>query len=67
MHDANYFFERLAANVLRIARRPGFAAKQQAVELCLEDIDELRLAGRITAEQAGVLRETLLGSLGMAA
>ena len=66
MHDATYF-ERLTANVLRIALHPGFAAKEQAVELCLEDIDELTLAGRITAEQAGVLRETLLGSLGRAA
>ena len=49
MDDATYF-ERLAANVIRIARHSGFAAKQQAVDLCLEDIDDLRLAGRITAE-----------------
>ena len=61
MDDATYF-ERLAANVIRIARHSGFAAKRQAVDLCLEDIDDLRLAGRITAEQAGVLRATLLGS-----
>ena len=61
MDDATYF-ERLTANVIRIARHSSFAAMQQAVDLCLEDIDDLRLAGRITAEQAGVLRATLLGS-----
>ena len=66
MNDATYF-DRLAANVIRIARHPHFAAKQQAVESCLEDIDDLSLAGRITAEQAGVLRRTLLGSHGRAA
>jgi hypothetical protein len=66
MNDTTYF-ERLAANVTRLAHHPGFAAKQQAVDLALEDIDDLRLAGRITAEQAGVLRQTLLRSLGRAA
>lgn len=66
MDDATYF-ERLAANVSRLARHPSFPAKQQAVELCLEDIDDLSLAGRITDEQAGALRATLLGSLYRAA
>ena len=59
MDDATYF-ERLAANVSRLARHPTFPAKQQAVDLCLEDIDDLSLAGRITAEQADALRATLL-------
>jgi hypothetical protein len=66
MDDATYF-ERLAANVSRLARHPAFPAKQQAVELCLEDIEDLSLAGRITPEQAGALRRTLLGSLCRAA
>jgi hypothetical protein len=66
MDDATYF-DRLAANVTRLARHPGFAGKQEAVALYLEDIDDLRLAGRITAEQAVLLRETLLGSLDRAA
>jgi hypothetical protein len=61
MDDATYF-ERLAANVARVARHPHFPAKQHAVDLCLEEIDDLRLAGRITPEQAGALRTTLLGS-----
>ena len=66
MNDATYF-ERLATNVTRIARHAYFPAKQQAVDLCLEDIDDLWIAGRITAEQAGVLRQTLRDSLGQAA
>ena len=61
MDDATYF-ERLAANVSRLARHPHFPAKPHAVELCLQDIDDLSLAGRITAEEAGVLRATLLDS-----
>ena len=61
MDDATYF-ERLAANVARLAHHPHFPAKTHALELCLQDIDDLSLAGRITAEQAGVLRGTLLGS-----
>jgi hypothetical protein len=52
MDDATYF-ERLAATVARIAHHPHFSAKPHAVELCLQDIGDLSLAGRITAEQAG--------------
>ena len=61
MDDATYF-ERLAANVTRIARHPHFPAKPHAVDLCLQDIDDLALAGTITAEQARALRVILLGS-----
>jgi hypothetical protein len=61
MDNATYF-ERLAASVSRIARHPHFPAKQRAVNLCLQDLDELSLSGRITAEQAGTLRATLLDS-----
>ena len=61
MVDATYF-ERLAASVARVANHHHFPAKPHALELCLQDIDDLSLAGRITAEQAGVLRATLLGS-----
>jgi hypothetical protein len=65
--DNGTYFERLAASVTRIARHAGFATRQQAVCLCLKDIDDLRVAGRITAEQARALREMLLGTLGRAA
>jgi hypothetical protein len=60
--DHATYFERLAANVSRLVRHPHFPAKQHAVDLCLQDIDDLSLAGRITAEQAGTLRATLLDS-----
>jgi hypothetical protein len=60
MDDATYF-ERLAANVARIARHPHFPAKLQAVDLCLQDIDDLSDTGRITDEHAGALRASLLG------
>lgn len=66
MENATYF-ERLTANVERIARYPSFPASRQAVELCLEDIEDLSLDGRITAEQACALRKTLLGSASRAA
>jgi hypothetical protein len=61
MDNATYF-ERLAATVSRLARHPHFPAKQHAVDLYLRDIDDLSLSGRITAEQAGALRATLLDS-----
>lgn len=66
MNDTTYL-ERLSANVMRLVRHPGFADKRQAIELCLEDIDDLRLAGRITDEQARVLCRALRDSLGQAA
>jgi hypothetical protein len=59
MDDATYF-ERLVAAMERVARHADFPGKRQAVDLCLGDIDDLSVAGRITAEQAGVLREVLL-------
>jgi hypothetical protein len=65
MSDATYF-ERLVATVERIARHTFFPGKDEAVGLCLEDIDELSLEGRITPEQAGVLRGVLLGSPSLA-
>jgi predicted DNA-binding protein len=61
------YFERLVASAERIARHADYPGKEQAMELCLEDIEDLTLAGRITAEQRIVLREVLLGALSHAA
>ena len=61
------YYERLAAIVERVAHHPDYPGKQQAVELCLEDIEGLSLGGLITAEQQGVLREVLLGTTSHAA
>jgi hypothetical protein len=66
MNDTPYF-ERLVASVQRIARHAEYPGKDQAVGYCLEDIDDLALAGRITAEQRETLRALLLGALSHAA
>jgi hypothetical protein len=55
-------FERLVAVVERVARHPDLPGKREAVDLCLEDIRDFSVAGRITDEQANVLRELLLGT-----
>ena len=60
-------FERLLAVVERVAYHPYFPGKQQTVELCLEDIEDLSLDGLITAEQRRMLSEVLLGSFSHAA
>jgi hypothetical protein len=55
-------FERLLAVVERVTRHADLPGKQEAVDLCLEDIDDLAVEGRITDGQAEVLREALLGA-----
>ena len=61
------YFERLVASVERIAHHAYYPGKHDAVGLCMEDIDDLRLAGQISDEQAGLLREILLASFSHAA
>jgi hypothetical protein len=56
------YFERLVASVEQIARHAYFPGKGEAVDQCLDDLEDLVLAGRITAEQRGVLHEALLSS-----
>lgn len=48
----------------RHAWQPG---KEQAVDLCLEDFDDIMLGSRITDVQRGRLREIILGALSHAA
>ncbi len=55
------YFERLVASVERIARHTYYPGIDQAIEHCLEDLDELAQAGRITAEEHDALRIVLLG------
>jgi hypothetical protein len=66
MNGASYF-ERLVASVERIARHANYPGKDQAVGQCIDDIDDLVLAERITAEQRETLRAVLLGALSHAA
>jgi len=60
MISSNYF-ERLVTSVERIARHTYYPGIDEAIEQCLEDIDELMHAGRITAEEREALRIVLLG------
>ena len=55
------YFERLVTSVERIARHAYYPGIDEAIEQCLEDIDELMHAGRITAEERDALRMVLLG------
>ena len=55
------YFERLVVCVQRVARHAYYPGIDQAVDQCLEDIDELMHSGRITAEQRKALRFLLLG------
>jgi hypothetical protein len=55
------YFERLVASVERIARHSYYPGIDQAINQCLEDIDELLHEDRITLEQREALRFVLLG------
>ena len=55
------YFERLVTSVERIARHAYYPGIDEAIEQCLEDLDELMHAGRITAEEREALRIVLLG------
>jgi hypothetical protein len=55
------YFERLVTSVERIARHTYYPGIDEAIEQCLEDIDELMHEGRITAEEREALRIVLLG------
>jgi len=55
------YFERLIESVTLIARHPEYPRKSEAVEHCRQDVEDLRVAGRIDDEQAERLRQ-ILGS-----
>lgn len=55
------YFDRLVASVERISRHAYYPGIHQTVDQCLEDLDELMRAGRISAEQREALRFVLLG------
>ncbi len=55
------YFERLVTSVERIARHAYYPGIDEAIDQCLEDIDELLHEGRITSEEREALRIVLLG------
>jgi hypothetical protein len=54
-------FDRLVASVEKIARHSYYPGIDQAINLCLDDIDELWGLDEITAEQREALRFVLMG------
>ena len=59
--DKSTYFEKLVGSLSRIASHSYYPGKEDTVEQCLEEVEEIRLSGRITAEQSATLRELLLG------
>jgi hypothetical protein len=55
------YYDRLVESVGRIARHAYYPGIEQTLNQCLEDIDALRTAERITPEQREALRFLLLG------
>jgi hypothetical protein len=55
------YYERLVSSVERIARHAYYPGKEQVVDQCLEDVEDLSVAGCITPEQREALRLVLLG------
>lgn len=55
------YFERLVTSVERIARHAYYPGIDEAIDQCLEDIDELMHSGRITPDEREALRIVLLG------
>jgi hypothetical protein len=54
-------FDRLVGCVEKIARHSYYPGIDEAIELCLEDVDDLWGSGEITEEQREALRFVLLG------
>lgn len=59
--DQLRLFRCLVTSVERIARHVYYPGIDEAIEHCLEDLDELTAAGRITPEEREALRIVLLG------
>lgn len=55
------YYEHLVASVSRIARHAYYPGIEQTLDQCLEDIDALQAADRITAAQREALRLIVLG------
>lgn len=62
--DRTTYFEKLVGSVTRIARHAYYPGKEEAVEICLSEIEDLADAGRISNVQLAALRDLLLGEEG---
>jgi len=59
--DKASYFEKLVESLSRIASHSYYPGKEDTVEQCLEEVEEIRLSGKITTEQSAALRDLLLG------
>ncbi len=59
MSDSHYF-ERLLDSAGMIARHADFPGKQQVVERCREEVEDLTSSGVISSAQGETLQEILL-------
>lgn len=59
--DNASYFEKLVQSVTRIVRHTYYPGKVEAIELCLEELDDLQAVGRISSDQRSSLRELLMG------
>ena len=59
--DKASYFEKLVESLSRIASHSYYPGKEDAIERCLEEIEEIQLSGKITTEQSAALRDLLLG------
>ena len=57
------YFQKLLGTVTRIAHHSYYPGKDEAVDLCLEEIEELHDCGRINDGQLASLRELLVGEV----
>jgi len=57
----SHFFERLLESAGMIARHADFPGKQQVVERCREEVEDLTSSGVISSAQGEILQEILLG------
>jgi hypothetical protein len=56
------YFERLVVSAGRIARHASYPGKQQAVDQCVADVEDLIASGRITTDQGEILLDILSGA-----
>ena len=59
--DKASYFEKLVESLSRIASHSYYPGKEDVIERCLEEVEEIRLSGKITTEQSVALRDLLLG------
>lgn len=61
MSDARYF-DRLLETAGLIARHADYPGKQQVIDRCREEVEDLTSSGTISTAEAAILQEILQGA-----